>query len=71
MGKAELTAHRVLCLDDGTEYYFSAKTPQNAMEKMKYTLDLWHADRAAYIKFTKSARCWYMEHTGKTYAAVI
>ena len=58
---------RVFCLDDGREYYFSAKTPYEAMEKMKYTLDLKHLDGKAKIKPSDSGRCLFMDHTGKTY----
>lgn len=61
---------RVFCLDDGREYYFVAKTPYDAMAKMKYTLDLKHADEKAQIKPTDSGRCLFMDHTGKTYGVV-
>lgn len=60
----------VLCLDDGCEYYFSARTPYEAMQKMIYTLELKHHDPLAMINKTESGRCLYIEHDGKTYATV-
>lgn len=62
---------RVFCLDENKEYWFAAKTPYEAMKKMKYTLDLAHKDKNCVINMTPSAKCLYMEHGGKTYSAVL
>lgn len=61
---------RVFCLDDGKEYWFSAKTAYEAMQKMKYTLNLANQDTRAVINKTESGSCLYMEHDGKTYAVI-
>lgn len=61
----------VLCLDDGYKYFFSARTAYEAMQKMKYTLDLSHKDPGAVINKTESGRCLWMEHGGNTYSVVI
>ena len=61
---------RVFCLDEGRGYYFSAKTPYEAMENMKYTLDLKHLDKKAEIKQTDSGTCLFMDHSGKTYSVI-
>lgn len=62
---------KVFCLDDGNTYLFVARTGYEAMEKMKYTLNLRNNDPAAVINKTESGNCLYMEHTGKTYSIVI
>ena len=61
----------VLCLDDSKVYGFSAKTPYEAMQKMKYTLDVFHKDESAVINKTETGKCLYMEHSGKTYGVVL
>ncbi len=62
---------KVLCLDDGINYYFIAKTPYEAMQKMKYTLDLKEKDDNAVINKTESGRCLWFDHSGKTYSTLI
>ena len=62
---------KVFCLDDGSTYLFTARTGYEAMQKMKYTLDLRHNDPTAVINKTESGNCSYMEHTGKTYSIAI
>lgn len=62
---------KVLCLDNSKVYGFSANTPYEALEKMRYTLDVVHKDERAVINKTKSGRCLYMEHSGKTYGVRI
>lgn len=59
---------RVFCLDENKEYWFAARTPYEAMEKMKYTLDLAHKDKNCVINMTPN--CLYMEHSGKTYSVI-
>lgn len=58
---------RVMCLENGKEFYFDAKTPYEAMQKMKYTLDLEKEDKSCVINKTESGLHLWMEHTGKTY----
>ena len=60
----------ILCLDTGAVWGFSAKTPYEAMQKLKYTLDLNNADPAAEICETKSGRCLYMDHSGQTWSVI-
>lgn len=57
-------------LDTGAIWGFAAKTAYEAMEKLKYTLDLNHKDENAEICETKSGRCLYMDHSGQTWAVV-
>ena len=59
---------RVFCLDDGKGYWFIATTPYEALQKMKYTLDLSHYDKDAVINKTESGLHLYMDHSGKTYS---
>lgn len=59
--------YKVWCLDDGKKFYFDAKTPYEAMRKMKYTLDLENEDKSCVINKTESGLHLWMEHTGKTY----
>ena len=61
----------VFCLDTGKHYWFSARTAYEAMSKMKYTLDLSQRDPEAKINKTESGRCLYLDHSGKTYSAII
>ena len=58
----------VTCLDDGKSYGFAVKTPYEAMQKMKYTLDLKQKDDSAIINKTESGLHLWMDHSGKTYA---
>lgn len=59
---------KVTCLDDGIEYWFTAKTPLEAMQKMLYTLNLSAFDRNATINKTESGMHLYIDHNDKTYA---
>lgn len=58
----------VHCLDDGKTYCFVAKTPYEAMQMMKYTLDTARKDNSAVINKTESGLHLWMEHNGKTYS---
>lgn len=62
--------YTVLRMEDGTEYKYQAKSGYQAMEKMRYTLDLVHRDPACTIDLV-NGRTWVMEHGGKTYACRI
>ena len=57
----------VTCLDDGTKYGFTARTPYEAMQSMFYTLNITCEDNTAVINETPSGLHLWMEHTGKTY----
>lgn len=61
---------KIVCLDDNIEYYFIASTPYEAMEKMRYTLDITGGDKNANISLY-NGRTLAMEHSGKTYACLI
>ena len=61
---------RVLCLETQTWFGFTADTPYEALNKMLYTLNLACYDKQAVIKMTKSGKCLYIEHKGKTYGVV-
>ena len=58
----------IRCLDDAKTFIFMADSPRDALDKMKYTLDLKRKDDGAKIKATNSGMHLYMEHSGKTYA---
>lgn len=62
---------KVVCLDNGNQYYYVARTPYEAMTKMKYVLDLANKDGATIINKTKSGKHLFMDHSGKTYAVRI
>lgn len=66
-----MKTQKVFCLDDGRMFLFVAKTAYEAMQKMKYTLDMKHNDSSAVINKTESGKCLYMDHSGKTYSVVI
>ena len=59
----------VKCLDSGIVYWFSARTAYEAMNNMKYTLNLNHSDKNAIINKTESGLHLWMEHWGNTYVA--
>ena len=61
--------HRVLCLDDGTEYLFKAKNGYAAILNMLYTLNLSHRDNEAVVELCND-RTWCLTHNGKTYACL-
>ena len=58
----------VNCLNDGKQYGFVAKTPYEAMQKLKYTLDLSHEDKKAKVNKTESGLHLWMDHSGKIYS---
>ena len=62
--------YTVLQMDDGIEYKFTANSGYEAMNKMRYTLDLSHKDPDCTISLV-SSRTWVMVHTGKTYACFV
>ena len=59
----------VKCLDDGAVYWFSARTAYEAMNSMKYMLNLNHLDKNVIINKTESGLHLWMEHCGNTYVA--
>jgi hypothetical protein len=61
---------KVFCLDDGTEYFFTAISSYNAMQMMLYTLNLKHEDKNAKIELC-NGRTWSLTHDGKSYACVM
>ena len=60
---------KVLCLEDGTEYFFNAISGYDAIQKMLYTLDIAHKDHRAEIELC-NGRTWNLKHGGKTYACL-
>lgn len=62
---------KVFCLDDGSTAVFLAKSAYDALEKMRYTLDLQNKDDGAEIKETTSGRCLWFRHSGKIYSATM
>lgn len=61
---------KVLCLDDGKEFIFTAISGYDAIQKMLYTLNLKHEDKNAKLELC-NGRTWSLEHNGKTYACVM
>jgi hypothetical protein len=61
---------KVFCLDDGSEYLFSAASGYEAMQKMLYTLNLSHKDGNAEGELC-NGRSWSLKHNGKTYACAM
>lgn len=61
---------RVLCLEDGKEYFFQAISGYDAIKKMLYTLNISHEDSNARLELYNH-RTWSLTHNGKTYACVI
>lgn len=61
---------KVLCLEDGSEYFFNAISSYDAIQKMLYTLDIAHKDHGAEIELCNS-RTWSLRHSGKTYACIM
>lgn len=60
---------RVFCLDDGMDYFFSAISGYQAIQKMLYTLNLEHEDKNAELKLC-NGRTWTLKHNGKIYACI-
>ena len=61
---------KVLCLDNGVEYFFTAISGYDAIQKMLYTLNLSHEDKNAKIELCNN-RTWSLTHNNKTYACAI
>lgn len=57
----------VFCLDTMKEHYIDAKTPYEAMDKMKSYLDISGRDNKTVIHKTESNTHLYMQHKNKTY----
>ena len=60
---------KVFCLDDGYSYTRLDRTGYEAMEKMRYTLNLSRQEEAVINK-TESGRVLYFDHSGKTYSVM-
>ena len=60
----------VHCMEDGTDYEFDAASGFEALEKMRYTLDLVHRDTECEVRLC-NGRTLAMVHNGKTYACFI
>jgi hypothetical protein len=61
---------KVLCLDDGREFFFIATSGYDAIQKMLYYLNLSHQDNNAKIELC-NGRTWSVVHNGKTYGCLI
>lgn len=61
---------KVFCLDSGVEYFFSAISGYDAIQKMLYTLNLKQEDRNAEIELC-NGRTWSLTYMGHTYACVL
>lgn len=61
---------KVFCLDDGSMYTFLARTAYEALDKMRYYLNLKGKDEAVINK-TEGGRVLWFEHSGKTYSATV
>ena len=61
---------KVFCLDDRSEYLFTATSGYDAMQKMLYTLNLVNKDESAKIELC-NGRTWSLQHNGKTYACAM
>lgn len=57
---------KVLCLEDSVEYFFTAISGYDAIQKMLYTLNIAHEDKNAEIELC-NGRTWSLKHNGKTY----
>lgn len=67
-GSGARTNRVVKCLETGAEYTFTDKTPYEAMEAMRYTLNLKRKDETATINKTCSGMHLWMDHGGFTYS---
>lgn len=70
LNKGEINLIKILCLDNGMEYYFVASSEYEAMQKMLYTLNVSNKDNNAKIELC-NGRTWSLQHNGKTYACVM
>ena len=57
----------IRCAETGVKYFFKAKTPYEAMQKMIYTLNLSNNDSSVVINKTDSGLFLWIEHGEKTY----
>lgn len=63
---------KVFCLDDGKEYYFTAISGYDAIQKMLYTLNIaYKDDNVVVVLELCNERTWSLKHNGKTYACVM
>lgn len=60
---------KVFCLDDRSEYWFSAVSGFDAVNKMLCYLNLKHLDGNASINL-RNDRTWELVHNGNTYACL-
>ena len=60
--------YTVYDMETGAGYTFQAWTPDEAMQKMLYTLNLSKRDLDATINKTESGLHLYIEHNGNFYA---
>lgn len=60
---------KVYCLDDGSEYTFTARNGYEAVQKMQYYLDAVSFDKDSTIKLCNN-RTWELVHDGMTYASL-
>lgn len=61
----------VFCLDTGERFFYSEnKTPYEALKGMLYTLNLKYNDPKAMINKTKSGKCLFFNHNGRTYSVI-
>lgn len=58
----------VVCLEDGKTYYFTARTPYEAIAAMLYYLNISRKDPSAIINKTNGGMHLWIEHCGKTYS---
>lgn len=61
---------KVVCIDNGKEYFFQAENGYDAMKKMVYFLNLGCRDKNAKIK-KHNDRTWELTHNGKTYGCLM
>ena len=60
--------YTVFCLDDQKNYIFNAESSLEALEKMRYTLNLKNKDADA--KFEEYRKTLALEYNGYTYAVL-
>lgn len=60
--------YKVLCLENGKQFWFMAQTAYIAMQKMIYYLNISCLDKDAVINKTISGEHLYVFHSGNTYA---
>lgn len=60
---------KVVCMDNGKEFWFKCNSGDLAIKGMKHFLDIGYKDSNAYIK--KRDDRWELYHGGKTYACLL